>query len=188
MSGYDDLYGDSGESLKIFFIGAACIFGFVIISMFLHQIVGVVSTDGTVEKIKFKVETKYTKQLSEGTVCKKPEGEDGAKVKEYKIVKRFGNEVSRELTKETITREVINEVQIIGTTPKKHGYCQLEGYYRHRYVKCYGDYTAAAKNAADARANLCNTSPYNEAGCTDSFESEYFPDTKNCSQIDVDNL
>lgn len=45
------------------------------------------------------------------------------------------------------------------------GYCSIEGYYRHRYVSCIGDYSPQAKANAEAKAAECNASLYAVQGC-----------------------
>lgn len=45
------------------------------------------------------------------------------------------------------------------------GYCKVEGSYRNRYVRCYGDYSESAKNKATIKANECNRHIDNIPGC-----------------------
>ena len=154
----------------------------------VREIIGIEDTERVVENVKFSSITKYSDQIASGTTCYKPEGMDGIVVKNYKVIKHFGKETSRKLINEEITREVKNEVRVVGTAPKYDGYCSIEGTYRHRYVVCNGNYSPKSKREADEQALKCNTSIYNESGCYSTFHSSNYDDTKTCSQIKVEDL
>lgn len=49
------------------------------------------------------------------------------------------------------------------------GYCRIEGTYRNRYVRCYGDYSPRAKSRAEKQADYCNRSSDPVSGCTSTY-------------------
>ncbi len=154
----------------------------------VREIIGVESTERVVEQVEFSSTVKYTDQLTSGVICYKPEGVNGVVVKNYKVIKKFGNAVSRELIDEEVTREVKNEIKVVGTKPKHDGYCSVEGTYRKRYAQCYGDYSEESKQKAEEQAHICNVSPYNESGCYDTYYSSIYNGTKSCPEIKVEEL
>ena len=52
---------------------------------------------------------------------------------------------------------------------KYTGYCQIEGTYRRRYLRCYGDYSPRAKREAQKQADYCNRSAEPVGGCTSKY-------------------
>lgn len=154
----------------------------------IRNIIGIQDTDRVVEKIPYTTKTIYTEQLTSGVVCEKPEGKEGTIVKEYKTVKHFGKETSKELISEEVTAKAVNGVKVIGTAHKYTGYCSVEGTYRQRYAECYGDYSPQALQKAEEQAYICNTSAYNESGCYDTYYSSIWNGTKTCADININEL
>lgn len=154
----------------------------------IQNIIGIEDTERVIEHIPYTTKTIYTDQLTSGVTCEKPSGKEGVVVKEYKTVKHFGKESSRELISEKTNTEVVNEIKVVGTAHKYTGYCSVEGTYRRRYAQCYGDYSPQSLQKAQEQAYICNTSAYNESGCYDTYYSSSWNGTKTCPQIKVEDL
>ena len=154
----------------------------------VQNIIGIESTERVVEHIPYTTKTIYTDQLASDVTCEKPSGKDGVIVKEYKTIKHFGKESSRELISEKTNVEVVNEIKIVGTAHRYSGYCSVEGTYRKRYAQCYGDYSPQSLQKAQEQARICNTSAYNESGCYDTYYSSIYNGTKSCPEIKVEDL
>lgn len=167
-------------------IGFPLLIGSVI--SLIQNIIGIKSIERVVEHIPYTTKTIYTDQLASDVTCEKPSGKEGVVVKEYKIIKHFGKESSRELISEKTNVEVVNEIKIVGTAHRFSGYCSVEGTYRRRYAQCYGDYSPQSLQKAQAQAYICNTSAYNESGCYDTYYSSIYNGTKSCTEIKVEDL
>lgn len=154
----------------------------------VQNIIGIESTERVVEHIPYTTKTIYTNQLASDVTCKKPSGKEGVVVKEYKIIKHFGKESSRELISEKTNVEVVNEIKVIGTAHRYSGYCSVEGSYRRRYAQYYGDYSPQSLQKAQKQAYICNTSAYNESGCYGTYYSSIYNGTKSCPEIKIKDL
>lgn len=120
------------------------------------------------EFIKYETVTETTKSLDFGVTKIKTAGEDGKKEVTYKIGRRLGNEVSREEIKFEVVRDPVNEVKLLGTKTY-NGYCDVEGTYRNRYARCYGDYRESARIQAEEKAYNCNIHGYGYQGCYNRY-------------------
>ena len=49
------------------------------------------------------------------------------------------------------------------------GYCKIEGTYRNRYVRCYGNYSPKVKAMAEKKARHCNQSLEPVGVCTSTY-------------------
>ncbi|SFD72799.1 Uncharacterized conserved protein YabE, contains G5 and tandem DUF348 domains [Lentibacillus persicus] len=76
-------------------------------------------TDVVKEKVDFQVEEREDSSLEKGKKKVISEGREGVVVKEYKITKENGEQVSRDLIDEEVEQESKNRVVAIGTKEKK---------------------------------------------------------------------
>ena len=187
-SGYEKVYGNStdGWGITMLYIIAFSI-GIMALVWFI-QFIYSEKHDTVIERTDYVTVEKRSSELIDDVNCVKQTGKPAIVEREYKIVSRFGKEESREIVKERIIQEAQEEHKIVGTMKRQHGYCSVEGSYRKRYAQCYEDYSQKSKKLAEERAHICNTSPYNESGCTDTFYSSVNTDAKTCAELDFDSL
>lgn len=74
-----------------------------------------IMVQGEPEKIEFQIEEIETEELLKGEQKVIKSGEDGEKVKNYKVIYIGGEETGREVIDETIIKEPINRIIEIGT-------------------------------------------------------------------------
>ena len=70
------------------------------------------------EEIEYETEYEYTSSLYKGETKVKQEGENGIKEITYEVVYVDGEEESREVVKEEVTKEAVNRIILVGTKQK----------------------------------------------------------------------
>lgn len=133
--------------------------------------VKVVSTEEIVatEKIKFKTKIDYDDTIDVGITKTTQEGVDGEKEVKYLVTYEDDEEVSREAVSETIIKEAVNEVMVVGTkgayAMPSGGGGTIAGYtYTKMYdnVKAYAYYMgehAVAASGKLAKRGTCAVDP-----------------------------
>jgi cytoskeletal protein RodZ len=124
----------------------------------------------TTEPVEYQRTTVGDGNMDEGQTQIRVAGVSGVKTKTYSVTYTDGVETGRELIKEEITQQPVDEVTAIGTRHVYTGYCQVQGTYRNRYAQCYGDYSPNAKSAAQAKAYECNASSRAVQGCYNTYQ------------------
>lgn len=134
------------------------------------------SYSGTIESHKYEDipysnETVLDSNLDEGKTEVRQEGVNGQKEYTYQLTYKDGELVDEKIVSTKITREPASRIVAQGT---RHvhvytGYCSVEGYYRHRYASCTGDYSPQAKANAEAMARECNVNSYPVHGCYNTY-------------------
>lgn len=76
------------------------------------------------QKVDYKVVKKEDKTLDKGKINIEQKGQSGEKVLTYQLRREDGVEVSRKLISTEITKEPVEEIQIIGTKPVITGWCR----------------------------------------------------------------
>ncbi len=178
-----------GSSNKIY---AILIFIFIPIAILtiilIPQLMGSETIEDVVEETPYKIVTKYTNLLAEGTECFKPKGQKGTILKQYRVRYHFGQESSRELVSETISSHPVDELHIVGTAHKYSGYCAIEKPGKLFRAECYGDFSPEAKAKAKEQALICNNSDRELPECHNTYYSSVWNGYKNCSQINTADL
>ena len=133
-------------------------------------------TETKTEIIHYNETTVEDSSMAKGTTEVRTSGVNGEKTvtHEVKFEKKNNKEkeISREVIKEEVVKQPTTEIKAVGTyvappPPSYTGYCSVEGTYRNRYARCYGNYSPTAQS--QAQAYQCNSNSRAIQGCYNTY-------------------
>jgi len=128
-------------------------------------------TETKTKSVPYEKKSVYDNSMAKGKKYVSKKGVNGKKTYTYEVTYTDGKETSRKLIKEKVTKKPVTQVTRIGTyvKPAYTGYCAVEGTYRNRYARCYGNYSPSAKRNAESKAYECNVNTRAVQGCYNTY-------------------